>query len=321
MSEVRVQKPLQVETMSAGKVELAKAKAKELSGRVRELLTRLKVDSEGKPRKVLKEIEKNSKIEDSLLSNKGAVATETKPKKSVNSVVKDSSETNQKPTKKIIYKNASKILVTPPPQISEEGKENVPPVSDNLVVKKKPFYERALLKIMSPERSSELLASWIMEGLEIYHEAVLNPGKPLNKSLFITRQPEDIPQLPKDQVTRWAVDHIGDIWEISAGFTAMRLGFVAANEVLKKIPAVKGYQIPDEACFWASLASTVTVKAAHSLGYISLFGIHDHMANPVPEMLFGQGVAAVVLAASHYAGKHHESVKALASRGITKLFS
>jgi hypothetical protein len=285
-------KSLQVER-PMGKVEQAKAKIKKMPEGVKKLLNRLKAKAEDKPQEVLEEVEKIPQEIEVLVSD------DATKKKAVD----------------------KKILTTPPPQISEANEKKDIPVSYNLVTKKRPFYERALLKIMSPERSSEILASWIMEGLEIYHESILNPGKPLYKVLFSTTQPENMPQLPKDQVTRWAVDHIGDIWEISAGFTAMRLGFVAANEVLKKIPAAKGYQIPDEACFWASLASTVTVKAAHSLGYISLFGIHDHMANPVPEMLFGQGVAAVVLAASHYAGKYNESVKDLASRGITKLFS
>ncbi len=74
------------------------------------------------------------------------------------------------------------------------------------------------------------------------------------------------------------------------------------------------HQVSDEAAFWASLITTITVKAGHSLGYYSLFGIHDHMAHPVPEMLFGQGVAAVVLATSHYAAKYREPIKDLALR-------
>lgn len=176
--------------------------------------------------------------------------------------------------------------------------------------KKEPMVD-LLRKTMSPERATEFLSGQIMMGLEIMHDMALYPAK-------YGMTPNQVGSLPNpntDPVAAWAVDHIGDIWEISAGFTAMRLGFVAANEVLKKIPAAKGYQIPDEACFWASLATTVTVKAVHSLGYISLFGIHDHMANPVPGMLFGQGVAAVVLAASHYAAKYREPIKDLALRG------
>ena len=181
--------------------------------------------------------------------------------------------------------------------------------------KKQPLIDTVLRKVMSPERATEFLSGQIMMGLEIMHDMDLYPAK-------YGMTPNQVGPLPNpntDPAAAWAVDHIGDIWEISAGFTAMRLGFVAANEALKKIPAAKGYQIPDEVCFWASLATTVTVKAVHSLGYISLFGIHDHMDNPVPGMLFGQGVAAVVLAASHYAAKYREPIKDFALRGGAKV--
>lgn len=161
-------------------------------------------------------------------------------------------------------------------------------------------------KVLTPERFVEFQAGNIMMGLENVHDMNLVP-----ENYGFTRDQIGPLFVPNDPVVRWAVDHIGDIWEISAGFTALRLGFVVVNEVLKK---TTGKEIPDEACFWASLATTVTVKAIHSLGYISLFGIHDHMDNPVPEMLFGQGVAAVVLAASHYAAKYREPIKDLALR-------
>lgn len=165
-------------------------------------------------------------------------------------------------------------------------------------------------KTMTPERTTEFLSAQIMMGLEIMHDMDLYPTK-----YGIT--PNQVGALPNpntDPVVAWAVDHIGDIWEISAGFIAIRLGFVATNEVLRKIPAAKKYQIPDEACFWASLATIITVKATHSMGWISLFHIHDHIGAPVPGMLFGQGVAAIVLAASHYTAKNRESIKDLALR-------
>ena len=185
--------------------------------------------------------------------------------------------------------------------------------------KKQPLIDTVLRKVMSPERATEFLSGQIMMGLEIMHDMDLYPAK-------YGMTPNQVGPLPNpntDPAAAWAVDHIGDIWEISAGFTAMRLGFVAANEALKKIPAAKGYQIPDEVCFWASLATTVTVKAIHSMGWISLFHIHDHMGDPVPGMMFGQGVAAVVLAASHYAAKYREPIKDLALRvgtGVGKKF-
>ncbi len=171
-----------------------------------------------------------------------------------------------------------------------------------------------ILKVLSPERATELTSGLILSVVELVHDVDAYP------SHYIGMTPSQVGSLPNpntNPVAAWAVDHIGDIWEISVGFTAMRLGFVAVNEVLKKEPIKKltnGYQIPDEACFWASLATVVTVKAVHSLGGISLFGIHDHMANPVPGMLFGQGVAAVVLATAHYAAKYRESIKDLALR-------
>src|SRR3989338_5413973 len=146
--------------------------------------------------------------------------------------------------------------------------------------KKQPLIDTVLRKVMSPERATEFLSGQIMMGLEIMHDMDLYPAK----YGLTPNQVGPLPNPNTDPAAAWAVDHIGDIWEISAGFTAMRLGFVAANEALKKIPAAKGYQIPDEVCFWASLATTVTVKAIHSMGWISLFHIHDHMGDPVPGM-------------------------------------
>lgn len=178
--------------------------------------------------------------------------------------------------------------------------------------KKKPFYERALRKTLTPERAIEFLFAQIMMQVEIMHDMQLYPAKYAMTQeqaggTFLT------PQEPL--AAKWAMDHIGDIWEISAGFTAMRVGFVALNEVLKKEPIQKlthGYQVSDEAAFWTSLMTTWTVKAVHSMGWISLFHIHDHMDAPVPGMIFGQGVAAAVLVATHYVAKYREPIKNLA---------
>lgn len=215
--------------------------------------------------------------------------------------------------------------------------------------KKKPFSDRVLdtatdafRKVMSPERAIELAAAQVMMALEINHDMALYPAK-------YNLLPEQVSSLPTDPIMYELVDNIGDIWEISAGHTAMRLGFVALNEILKrdstksltkKILSNEGVkkiadklagsdkadelaetgelQIPDTACFWASLMTTLTVKAVHSLGYISLFGIHDHMDAPVPGMLFGQGVAAIVLATSHYAMKNREGIKNSALGAVEK---
>lgn len=178
--------------------------------------------------------------------------------------------------------------------------------------KKQPLLARMLRKTLSAERATELLVAQVMMQVEIMHDMQLYPAKygmtqEQAGGTFLT------PQEPV--AAKWAMDHIGDIWEISAGFTAMRIGFVALNEVLKKEPIQKlthGFQVSDEAAFWTSLMTTWTVKAVHSMGWISLFHIHDHMANPVPGMIFGQGVAAAVLVGSHYAAKYREPIKNLA---------
>lgn len=183
---------------------------------------------------------------------------------------------------------------------------------------KQSLFESLRNKIISPERATEFLSGQIMMGLEIYHDMALYPAK----YKFTPDQVGALPNPNTDPVAAWTVDHIGDIWEISVGFTAMRLGFVAVNEVLKKAPAAKGYQIPDEACFWASLTTAVVVTATHSLGMWVGFA-NPHVGRPVTEMITGQMIAAVALAASHYAAKYREPIKDLAIRvgsGVVRKF-
>ena len=227
----------------------------------------------------------------------------------------------------------------------KDGQEAVSSVKQAPSHEKKGFIDKStdvlvnLLK--SPERTTELLAAQIMMAIEISHDMQLYPAKygmtqDQAGTYFIHQEPP---------MTKWAWDHMGDIWEISAGHTALRLGFFALNQTLKSEP-VKGVQkavlandkarglvgkvvgderaqelaqgaeiqISDDACFWTSLLTTFTIKAVHSMGWISLFHIHDHMDNPVPGMIFGQVVAASILAATHYTAKNRESIKDLAIR-------
>ena len=231
-----------------------------------------------------------------------------------------------KKTSKKIFNELDKTLLNLIPHIKSKGEleRHIDNLHSSFATdlktqenEKKPFDVRiglAAKKVLSsPERAVELFSAFAMQGLELVHDMQLYPAK--------YRMTQDqagrylIPDNPP--AAKWAMDHIGDIWEISVGHAALRIGFVAVNEILKKEPIkelTKGYQISDEACFWASLTTIVTVKAIHSLGYISLFGIHDHMDHPVPGMLFGQGVAAVVLVASHYTAKYREPIKNLALR-------
>ena len=89
-----------------------------------------------------------------------------------------------------------------------------------------------LKKVMSPERATELLAAQVMMALEISHDMSLYPAKH-------ALRPEQVSPLPTDPIMYELVDNIGDIWEISAGHTTMRLGFVALNEALKSAPVKK----------------------------------------------------------------------------------
>ncbi|MBI5449656.1 hypothetical protein HY948_05075 [Candidatus Gottesmanbacteria bacterium] len=165
-------------------------------------------------------------------------------------------------------------------------------------IEKLQFINKLLFTIFStifstPERVGEFLTAFILMTLENMHDMNLVP-----ENYFLPRERIEELYVPINPIVRWALDNIGDIWEISVGFMGLRILFTGANEILKRI--AKGTQIPEEVSFWASLLITVFIKAIHSLGYISLFGIHDHMDKPVPGMLFGQGVAAIVLIATRY---------------------
>jgi len=178
-------------------------------------------------------------------------------------------------------------------------------------VEKPSVAERVARTVFSPERFAELTAGQVMIGIENWHDMNLVPERyGLSSDQVGTLPTFDNP------VTQWAFDHIGDIWEISVGHTAMRLGFVALNQVLKsepvkKLAGGKEVQIPDDACFWASLITTMTVVSTHSMGMWA-GPYNSHVGAPVPEMMFGQAVAAVVLATSHYSVKYHEQIGELA---------
>ncbi len=103
---------------------------------------------------------------------------------------------------------------------------------------------------------------------------------------------------------------VGDFIEIASGFWTARVGFAFLNEILKgdKLKRLtKGFQIPDEVAFWASVIPVFAIKAIHSMGWISL-GINDHMGEPVPWMIYGQAIAASVITAIHYFVKYREPI-------------
>lgn len=90
----------------------------------------------------------------------------------------------------------------------------------------------------------------------------------------------------------WIQAHIGDTWEVARLFMATRLALVGINEVLKK---TTNKEIPDEVCFWASMVTSVTIPSLIELNLVPVAGNTADAAD-----LFGVGVGALVIIASHY---------------------
>ena len=163
-----------------------------------------------------------------------------------------------------------------------------------------------ILAIKTPELLSELFVGIMLQGAELLNDMRLYPEKFAAHGWVL---------ISKETVGKIMFDpKYGDIWEIAFGHLVLRFSFVALNKLLKNkllSKLTRGYQVSDSISFWVSLTTVLWVKATHSLGYISLFGIHDHMNNPVPEMLAGQAVASVVLITTHYLAKYHKQISNL----------
>ncbi|OGG23962.1 hypothetical protein A3A79_02045 [Candidatus Gottesmanbacteria bacterium RIFCSPLOWO2_01_FULL_43_11b] len=182
---------------------------------------------------------------------------------------------------------------------------------------KSDFITTLLDNILIPTRAVEFLIGLTMITLELFRYMRLYPVEmnmpyqlPINPA--IVREDgltfSQAQQLSTNPTLAWAVSNIGDMLEVSVGFIALRLLFFAANEVLKKIT---GKQIPDNVSFWSSLGTIVVIQALHSLGYIAYTvsflpgtSVYDYSGHPYPDMLFGQGVAALGLIAAHYVAPH-----------------
>lgn len=105
-----------------------------------------------------------------------------------------------------------------------ENKDAGPAVNTD----KQPIFEKLVRKVLTPERLVEFQAANLMMGLEIMHDMDLYPAK----YGFTPDQVGSLPNPATDPVAAWAIDHIGDMWEISVGHTAMRLGFVVLKGLL-----------------------------------------------------------------------------------------
>lgn len=164
-------------------------------------------------------------------------------------------------------------------------------------------------RIVASDKFAEVIAGQIMAGLENYRFMANRPG-------LFGLKPEQVSPIPQGEIENWAFHHIGDVWEVAYLFTGTRLALAGVNEAFKKV--TKGKEIPDEACFWASIATSVTIPSLMELNIVSLFG-RNLNASSDPEDLFGVGVGALVLVASHYASKYREPIKELVSKAGARL--
>ena len=115
----------------------------------------------------------------------------------------------------------------------------------------------------------------------------------------------------------WVFHHIGDVWEVAYLFTATRLALAGVNEAFKRVTKK---EIPDEACFWASMVTSVVIPSMMELNTIPLPLLGKNLNSSAdPADLFGVGVGAMVIIAAHYASKYREPIKKLASLAGKKL--
>lgn len=111
---------------------------------------------------------------------------------------------------------------------------------------------------------------------------------------------EDFEPLTADPEARFWRDSMGDVLEISGAQFLIQAGIYALQ---KKT----GHKVlNDEQIFWVSLLAPIILKAGHSLGLYSIFGIHDRMDDPAAHMLIGQVAAAGALILAHYSGRRLE---------------
>lgn len=168
---------------------------------------------------------------------------------------------------------------------------------------------------ISPEMMAEGLAGSVLIGIEMCRDRadniMTNPRRLSNAQYA---------PVPHGAVENWAFSHVGDIAEVSLLFGATRVALAGANEALKR---TTGKEIPDEACFWASMVTSVTIPSLIELNVVHLSSLSNKLSSVSdPADLFGVGVAAVGIAAAHYASKYREPIirfaSSVARKGIEK---
>jgi hypothetical protein len=181
------------------------------------------------------------------------------------------------------------IVVAPPPQSTES---------------KNPLRD----KLLASDKTAEIFAAQVMAGVENVRYMDSRPGS-------FGLKPEQVGQIPTDAIGSWAFHHIGDVWEVAYLFTATRLAVAGVNEAFKKVTKK---EIPDEACFWASMITSVAIPSMLELNMMPLFGKNLN-SSPDYADLFGVGVGALVIIASHYASKNREGLKDFSKGALTKI--
>ncbi len=199
--------------------------------------------------------------------------------------------------------------------------------------------------ILTYERLSEFLLTNLFFGVESYYDISKVPE---NYTPWTGITEATAPKLDLMPETAQMFDSLGDVLEISVGSGIVRFSLAVVEEIVKSEPvkkivrtamehqglrnlvgktigdektnelAVSGeIKMSDDAQFWAALVPWTVVKAAHSLGLISL-GANDHVGAPVPHMLIGQAFAVASLVAVHYGTKNAEEIADLTSKIFNK---
>lgn len=123
---------------------------------------------------------------------------------------------------------------------------------------------------------------------------------------------EQVGVRPTGETGQFLFDHMGDAWEVANLFMATRLALVVVS---KTVETVTHKHIPDEACFWASMAVGVSIPALMEMGLLKSAELGGSLPFVFEQAdLFGIGVSALVLTATHYVSKYREELKDKASR-------
>lgn len=207
---------------------------------------------------------------------------------------------------------------------------------------------RKRIGMLTYERFNEFLLTALFSGTELYFDMekyLLKMPSNSNYSYLFPKMGEA--DLSPTVVERF--NSMGDIFEITVGSGIIRFSLAIVEEIFKSAPAkllVRNVMqdnrmqrlgekligtekiselartgeitMSDDAQFWISLVPWTIIKAAHSLGIISL-GAHDHIGAAVPHMLIGQAFAVASLVATHYGTKNFDAILGLTKKVFTDL--